>query len=82
MATALSENGKYFCYFEQGYCKAFDLVTGTQLWSTKLDDYPWAEFSLYTTAGYSASCTMSVTLASGLLMKKQAKYFGTTLTQP
>lgn len=52
MATALSENGKYFCYFEQGYWKAFDLNTGRQLWSTHLDDYPWAEFSLYTTAGY------------------------------
>lgn len=52
MATALSENGKYFCYFEQGYWKAFDLHSGKQLWSTHLDDYPWAEFSLYTTAGY------------------------------
>lgn len=52
MATALSENGMYFCYFEQGYWKAFDLYTGKQLWSTHLDDYPWAEFSLYTSAGY------------------------------
>jgi outer membrane protein assembly factor BamB len=52
MATALAENGKYFCYFEQGYWKAYDLRRGTQLWSTHLDDYPWAEFSLYTTAGY------------------------------
>jgi hypothetical protein len=52
MATALSENGRYYCYFEQGYWKAYDLYTGKQLWSTHLDDYPWAEFSLYTTAGY------------------------------
>jgi outer membrane protein assembly factor BamB len=52
MATALSENGKYFCYFEQGYWKAYDLRTGHEVWSTHLDDYPWAEFSLYTTAGY------------------------------
>jgi PQQ-like domain len=52
MATALSENGKYYCYFEQGYWKAFDLFTGKQLWSTQINDYPWGEFSLYTAAGY------------------------------
>ena len=51
-ATALSENGNHYCYFEQGYWKAYDLRTGRQVWSTHIDDYPWAEFSLYTTAGY------------------------------
>ncbi|HLN44875.1 MAG TPA: PQQ-binding-like beta-propeller repeat protein [Candidatus Sulfotelmatobacter sp.] len=52
MATALAENGKYFGYFEQGYWKAYDLRTGQLSWTTHLDDYPWAEFSLYTAAGY------------------------------
>ena len=52
MATALSENGKYFCFFEHGFWKAYDLRTGTLLWTTPINDYPWGEFTQYTTAGY------------------------------
>ena len=52
MATALSENGMYFCYFEKGYWKAYDLQTGILKWTTEINDYPWGEFSLYTAAGY------------------------------
>ena len=52
MATAVSENGKYFCYFEKGFWKAYDLRTGTLLWTTTINDYPWGEFTQYTAAGY------------------------------
>jgi outer membrane protein assembly factor BamB len=51
--TCVADDGKYFCCMENRYWKAYDLLTGKELWKSDLTSYPWGDFwGYYTSSAY------------------------------
>jgi len=47
--TNCADQGKYFDCYENGVVRAYDALTGKELWATHTD-YPWGEFWTYNVA--------------------------------